>query len=220
MTKKNFFENLPTELYALTSAYDEMTAECAVDCLREVMLKLRDTHSLAFDQLIDVCAVDYLHYGLSDWETSSASEHGFSRGVELQPVKIMWDKSRFAVVYHLLSTRYNQRLRIKVYVEDASLIVPSVHDIWRSAEWYEREAYDLFGILFSDHPDLRIILTDYGFIGHPLRKDFPLSGHVEMRYDAKLQQVIYEPVDLEPRILEPKVIRHVHRSSDRQETVS
>ena len=127
------------------------------------------------------------------------------------------DKPRFAVVYHLLSTPKNHRLRLTVFVDEACLIVPSVHALWKCANWFEREAYDLYGILFDGHPDLRRILTDYGFIGHPFRKDFPISGHVEMRYDALLKKVIYEPVDIEPRILVPKVIRSDNRYLDLQE---
>ena len=126
------------------------------------------------------------------------------------------NKPRFAVVYHLLSTSKNHRLRLKVFLDESHLIIPSVHEIWKGANWFEREAYDLYGVLFDGHPDLRRILTDYGFIGHPFRKDFPISGHVEMRYDAHLQQVIYEPVDIEPRVLVPKVIRDDNRYFDLQ----
>jgi NADH-quinone oxidoreductase subunit C len=176
------------------------------------MLTLRDNKPFCFDQLIDLCGVDYLYYGDYDWKTESATENGFSRGVERQETRA-WDmdKPRFAVVYHLLSTSKNQRLRVKVFTDAAHLIVPSVHTIWKGANWFEREAYDMYGILFEGHPDLRRILTDYGFIGHPFRKDFPLSGQVEMRYDAKLQKVIYAPVDINPRILVPKVIRNDNR---------
>ena len=117
-------------------------------------------------------------------------------------------KFRFAIIYHLLSMTYNYRVRIKCFVPNDTLTVPSVIKIWSSANWYEREAFDLFGVIFENHPDLRRILTDYGFIGHPFRKDFPLSGHVEVRYDEKLEKVIYEPVNIDPRILGPKVIRN------------
>src|SRR5690606_5941439 len=119
--------------------------------------------------------------------------------------------------YHLLSTTHNHRLRVKVFLEENRLIIPSVHDLWKAANWFEREAYDLYGILFDGHPDLRRILTDYGFVGHPFRKDFPLSGQVEMRYDAQLQKVIYEPVDIEPRVGVPKVIRNDNRYHNLQE---
>ena len=217
MTKQeNLAEHLRSELTdSLTSvaiACNEVTVECETGQLKSVLQQLRDHPSFAFNQLIDLCAVDYLLYGVYDWETDSASENGFSRGVERQETKACTlDKPRFAVVYHLLSTTKNHRLRVKVFLDDAHLIIPSVHDIWKSANWFEREAYDLYGVLFEGHPDLRRILTDYGFIGHPFRKDFPLSGHVEMRYDALLQKVIYEPVDIEPRISVPKVIREDNR---------
>lgn len=192
--------------------YHEITVECPVDELKAVLLQLRDDPAFLFDQLIDLCAVDYLTYGDYDWQTNSASESGFSRGVEVDEYRTNHpDKPRFALVYHLLSTQKNHRLRVNVWLDEAHLIAPSVHDIWASANWYEREAYDLFGVLFEGHPDLRRILTDYGFIGHPFRKDFPISGHVEMRYDAKLKQVIYEPVDIEPRIGVPRVIRDDNR---------
>ena len=120
------------------------------------------------------------------------------------------------MVYHLLSTQKNERLRVKVWLDDAAPLLPSVVSVWRSANWFEREAYDMFGILFENHPDLRRVLTDYGFIGHPFRKDFPVSGHVEMRYDATLKKVIYEPVEIEPRVLVPKVVRNDNRYSDKE----
>ena len=194
---------------ASTEAFGEVTMTLEAGALLSVMKRLRDQAALAFDQLIDVCAVDYLHYGDNHWETDAASEAGFSRAVspESEP-KNTQHTSRFAVVYHLLSTVHNHRLRVKVYLDESLQIIPSVVSIWKSANWFEREAYDMFGILFEGHPDLRRILTDYGFIGHPFRKDFPVSGHVEMRYDATLQKVIYEPVDITPRTLVPKVIRH------------
>lgn len=197
---------------------NEVTAECDATQIKSLLSQLRDGECFSFDQLIDLCAVDYLLYGQYDWETESATACGFSRGVEPQESRAYrWDKPRFAVVYHLLSTVKNHRLRLKVFVSEKHLTVPSVHEIWKVANWFEREAYDLFGILFEGHPDLRRILTDYGFIGHPFRKDFPLSGQVEMRYDAALQKVIYEPVDIEPRILVPKVIREDNRYHERQE---
>ncbi len=217
MTKNDHLvEQLKSELANhitdLNLAYGELTIECEAQNLKSIMLELRDQESFSFDQLIDLCGVDYLSYGEYDWETESASESGFSRGVERREAKAYaMDKPRFAVVYHLLSTKKNHRLRVKLFIDEAHLIVPSVHDLWKGANWFEREAYDLYGILFDGHPDLRRILTDYGFIGHPFRKDFPLSGHVEMRYDAKLQKVIYAPVDIVPRILVPKVIRNDNR---------
>jgi NADH-quinone oxidoreductase subunit C len=167
---------------------------------------------LLFDQLVDVCGVDYLKYGVFDWETEPATSKGFSRAVQEGANRaFVFDKPRFAVVYHLLSTRNNWRLRIKVFLSEDNLALPSAQPLWKSADWFEREAYDLYGITFINHPDLRRILTDYGFIGHPFRKDFPLSGHVEMRYDAGLQKVVYEPVDIDVRVTTPKVIRHDNR---------
>lgn len=217
MTKNDYLvEKLQAELanhiHDLTVAHGEITLECDVANLKTLMLELRDVEAFSFDQLIDLCAVDYLLYGEYDWETDSATEKGFSRGVERQEARAYaLNKPRFAVVYHLLSTQKNQRVRVKVFVDEKHLIVPSVHHLWKGANWFEREAYDLYGILFEGHPDLRRILTDYGFIGHPFRKDFPVSGHVEMRYDAKLQKVIYVPVDIVPRVLVPKVIRNDNR---------
>lgn len=208
-------QELGNLLTTITVAHDEITGVCSVDNLQTALKQLRDNPLFAFDQLIDLCAVDYLLYGVSDWETETATERGFSRGVEPQePPACVLDTPRFAVVYHVLSTKNNHRLRIKVFINEQQRLIPSVHTIWKGANWFEREAYDLFGILFDDHPDLRRILTDYGFIGHPFRKDFPVSGHVEMRYDAKLKKVIYEPVDIEPRVLVPKVIREDNRYRD------
>lgn len=217
MTKTDYLvEKLNAELgnyiSQITVACDEVTVECKAHDLKVIMQSLRDNEPFCFDQLIDLCGVDYLTYGEYDWKTESATESGFSRGVERQePKAFSSDKPRFAVVYHLLSTQKNQRLRVKLYIEESHLIVPSMHDLWKGANWFEREAYDLYGILFEGHPDLRRILTDYGFIGHPFRKDFPLSGQVEMRYDAKLGKVIYSPVDITPRVLVPKVIRNDNR---------
>lgn len=203
------------EQITLTEARNELSLECGVEHLRTVLFALRDKRAFGFNQLMDVCAVDYLHYGHYDWETEEASTDGFSRAVGVMSFKEgCWEKPRFSVVYHLLSTTNNQRIRVKVFVAEENLTVPSVHDIWKSALWYEREAYDLYGILFTDHPDLRRILTDYGFIGHPFRKDFPLIGHVEMRYDAKLAKVIYEPVSISQRVTVPKVIRDDNRYLD------
>jgi NADH-quinone oxidoreductase subunit C len=177
---------------------------------------LRDAPEFQFEMLMDLCGVDYLHYGVSDWSTEQATETSFSRGVEPthSGLQISWDKPRFAVVYHLLSIQHNQRLRLKTFTDNDPPIIPSVIEIWNSANWYEREAFDLFGILFDGHPDLRRILTDYGFIGHPFRKDFPVSGNVEMRYSAKEGRVLYEPVSITPRTLVPKTIRDDNRYLD------
>lgn len=165
---------------------------------------------LHFEQMVDLAGVDYSRYGIDEWKTDSASATGFSRGAELLSNKRI-PETRFAVAYQLLSLRNNVRLRLKVYVGVENPRVDSVVDIWASANWYEREAFDLFGILFVGHPDLRRILTDYGFIGHPFRKDFPISGNVEMRYDANQQRIVYGPVEIEPRVNVPKVIRHDNR---------
>lgn len=224
MTKlSNLIETLESELgdmiATITLANNEISVECKLDQLKEFLQQLLTHEAFVFDQLMDLCAVDYLLYGAYDWETEEATESGFSRGVERQETNFYsLATPRFAVVYHLLSTKKNHRLRVRVFVDEAQPVVPSVHDIWKAANWFEREAYDLYGILFSNHPDLRRLLTDYGFIGHPFRKDFPLSGQVEMRYDASLQKVIYEPVDIEPRILVPKVIRKDNRYLVSQET--
>lgn len=217
MTKSDYLlEQLHAEFASYITqasfAHEELTIECKAHDLPVLMLALRDNKPFCFDQLIDLCGVDYLHYGEYDWKTDSATENGFSRGVESQESKACnFEKPRFAVVYHLLSTTKNQRLRVKVFTDAAHLIIPSIHTIWKGANWFEREVYDMYGILFEGHPDLRRILTDYGFIGHPFRKDFPLSGQVEMRYDAKLEKVIYTPVDITPRVLVPKVIRNDNR---------
>jgi NADH-quinone oxidoreductase subunit C len=189
----------------LTQAHGELTAVIDSSALTAVMTQLRDHKHFAFDILIDVCGVDYLHYGQTQWETDAASSDGFSRAVSSEVGET--ESPRFAVVYHLLSTTKNQRLRVKAYLNTDLPMIESVVSIWRSANWFEREAYDMYGILFEHHPDLRRILTDYGFVGHPFRKDFPVSGHVEMRYDAATQKVVYEPVQIEPRTLVPKVIR-------------
>ena len=163
----------------------EVTLEVAAADYLDVMQTLRDAPQTRFEQLIDLCGMDYSTYGEGRWEGA-----------------------RFAVVVHLLSVSLNHRLRVRVFCPDDDFpVVASVTDIWNAANWYEREAFDLYGIVFEGHADLRRILTDYGFIGHPFRKDFPLSGHVEMRYDAERQRVVYEPVSIEPREITPRVIR-------------
>lgn len=194
-------------------AFGQLTVEVKPENLLAFCKSLRDESDFGFQMLIDVCGVDYLHYGLDDWQTESTTETGFSRGVTSKLLREGPGKpNRFAVVYHLLSLSKNHRVRLRVNIPNESeLIVDSVVPIWPAANWYEREAFDLFGILFRGHPDLRRILTDYGFVGHPFRKDFPLIGKVEARYDAKLKRVIYDPVSIEARVLEPKVIRRDHR---------
>ena len=189
----------------------EVTIEIPTEHLIDVATRLRDEPDFRFEQLIDACGVDYSEYGRSEWTTGEASFTGFGRGVESAADSEPENDRRFAVVYHLLSISHNMRLRMRVFVDSAQPIVESVTPIWKSAEWYEREAFDLFGILFGGHQDLRRILTDYGFVGHPFRKDFPLEGHVEMRYDNEKSRVVYEPVSIEPRTLVPKVIRSDNR---------
>jgi NADH-quinone oxidoreductase subunit C len=198
----------------------EVTMGVPGEHLLGVCQALRDESGLAFEELMDLCGMDYGAYGATEWETSeTVSGAGFSRGVERdEGLPGTWKGPRFAVVYHLLSLSHNQRLRLRAFAEGDPPRVSSVVDIWNSANWYEREAFDLFGILFEGHPDLRRILTDYGFIGHPFRKDFPLIGQVEMRYDPEKGRVIYEPVSIEPRTLVPRVIRHEGHYADRHET--
>jgi NADH-quinone oxidoreductase subunit C len=159
---------------------------------------------------------------LDEWQTQSATATGFSRGSTSQGLRESpASTSRFAVVYHLLSLTHNHRVRLRVNIpEGKELIVDSIVEVWPAANWFEREAFDLFGILFRGHPDLRRLLTDYGFVGHPFRKDFPLIGKVEARYDATLKCVVYEPVSIAPRILEPKVIRRDHRYVTAEEALS
>jgi len=198
------------------STCGELTFIVASADLIEVASALRDEAEFGFDQIMDVCGVDYLTYGEVEWSTQSATDEGFSRGVEREPVIIdesdAFDPKRFAVVYHLLSVCNNQRVRLRVYAGTGNPpVVPSVVGIWNSANWFEREAFDMFGVLFDGHPDLRRVLTDYGFIGHPFRKDFPLSGNVEVKYDAEQGRVVYQPVDIEPRTLVPRVIRDDNR---------
>ena len=201
------------------STCDELTYELHKDDLLEVAQALRDEPEFLFEMLIDICGVDYLTYGSVEWTTESATESGFSRGVEREPVILdesdTFDPERFAVVYHLLSLKNNFRVRLRLFTGESNPpIVKSVVDIWNSANWYERETFDLFGVLFDGHPDLRRILTDYGFIGHPFRKDFPLIGNVEVKYDPDKGRVVYQPVSIEPRTLVPKVIRDDIRYSE------
>jgi NADH-quinone oxidoreductase subunit C len=199
----------------LPTTTGELGYRVSPDDLLDVCRTLRDAPELKFEMLMDVCGVDYQAYGQDEWQTNSATGTGFSRGTlrEAPPVDDV-DRAtyrpagRFAVAYHLLSITHNHRLRLKTFCpSDERPIVDSVNDVWSSADWFEREAFDLYGILFRGHPDLRRLLTDYGFIGHPFRKDFPLIGNVEVRYDPAKGRVVYEPVSIEPRTLVPKVIR-------------
>lgn len=184
---------LTEKLVSVNERLDELTIAVNAEDLLWVMQTLRDHPDLNFEMLIDLCGVDYFTYGV---ESISDSERS---------------GKRFAVVYHLLSISHNCRLRVKVFAEDDDFpVMDSVISIWPAANWFEREAFDLYGIIFTGHPDLRRILTDYGFIGNPFRKDFPLSGNVEMRYDPNQQRVIYQPVSIEPRQITPRVIREEH----------
>ena len=176
---------LSDKITQLTVALDEITIECSADKYIAVVTKLRDHAELRFEQLIDLCGVDYSDYG-----------DGILEG------------ARYAVVLHLLSVSLNQRVRLRVFAQDDDFpVLPTLVDIWPAANWFEREAFDLYGLMFENHPDLRRLLTDYGFIGHPFRKDFPMIGHVEMRYDPEQQRVIYQPVSIELRNNVPRIIR-------------
>ena len=199
-------------LQRVPSLPDELCYEVQPDQLKEACLALRDSAELKFEILIDLAGIDYSEYGDTEWKTYSATATGFSRGVNRGATRAPHDGARFAVAYQLLSISLNQRVRLRSRCVDAEdPMIDSVVDVWPGANWFEREAFDLFGILFSGHPDLRRILTDYGFIGHPFRKDFPLIGNVEVRYDAEKQRVVYEPVSIEPRTLVPRVIRNDNR---------
>ena len=183
--KSNLEAALAGRLQSVTLALGELTVVVKADDYLDVCQRLRDEPSLRFEQLIDLCGMDYLTYG---------------EGV--------YEGPRFAAVLHLLSIEHNWRLRVRVFAPDDDMpLVASVVDIWNSVNWFEREAFDLYGIIFDGHPDLRRILTDYGFIGHPFRKDFPVSGYVEMRYDPEQKRVVYQPVTIEPREITPRVIR-------------
>ena len=178
-------EILGERLVSATTALDELTVVVKAEHLLSVCAALRDDGKLHFEQLIDITGIDYSHYGDGTYEGP-----------------------RFAAIYHLLSLKHNWRLRLRVFAaNDDFPVLESVIGIWACANWYEREAFDLYGIMFTGHPDLRRILTDYGFVGHPFRKDFPLSGNVEMRYDPDQKRVIYQPVTIEPRVITPRIVR-------------
>jgi NADH-quinone oxidoreductase subunit C len=182
---ENLKAALADEIVGVTVALGEVTVVVKAAGYRQSCLTLRDDPRLRFEQCIDLCGVDYLNYGDG-----------------------AWDGARFAVVLHLLSITHNWRLRVRSFCPDDELpIIASVAEVWSTVNWFEREAFDLFGIVFEGHPDLRRILTDYGFVGHPFRKDFPVSGHVEMRYDPEQRRVIYQPVSIEPREIVPRVVR-------------
>ncbi|MBW8312319.1 MAG: NADH-quinone oxidoreductase subunit C [Rhizobium sp.] len=212
---------LQGKLVSVHEALGETTVEISPDAWDEAARILRDDAELGFEQLIDLCGVDYLGYGEDEWDTTDVSSEGFSRGVEgAGPGRFDWEnrprgngpERRFAVVVHLMSVRHNRRLRLRCFAADNSLpTVASLVEVFPVANWFERECFDLFGIVFEGHPDLRRILTDYGFVGHPFRKDFPLTGNVEVRYDAERKRVVYEPVSIEPRVGVPRVVREDSR---------
>ena len=183
--KENIDNVLRDQVTKLTLAFNELTIECAAKDLLKVVKKLRDHKALKFEQLIDLCGVDYQDYADSTWE-----------GL------------RFATVYHFLSVTLNHRVRLKVFsIEDDFPVLPTLVELYPAANWFERESFDLYGIMYEGHPDLRRLLTDYGFVGHPFRKDFPMIGNVEMRYDPVQQRVVYQPVSIELRNNVPRVIR-------------
>lgn len=212
--KSNLIKALKVKDSAIDISFDEITLILTKNNFLDNMKILRDDPHLKFSMLVDLAGIDYLHFGVDEWKTTTSTSTGYSRGV--QPKSITenphWHLPRFCVAYHLLSVEFNSRLRVKVYLSDEKdPKIKSVTNIWPSANWYEREAFDLMGIVFEGHPDLRRILTDYNFNGHPFRKDFPLIGEVEMRYDATQGRCVYEPVSIKPRTLVPKVIREDNR---------
>ncbi len=219
---------LGDKIVAVSEALGETTVEVLPENWLAVARALRDSDEFHFELLVDVSGVDYLSYGQVEWDTTDVSATGFSRGVEGEgPGRFQWSNrpmvgagghKRFVAVAHLLSIKNNQRVRIRCHAQDDALpVVPSLTELWPGANWFEREAFDLFGIVFEGHPDLRRILTDYGFVGHPFRKDFPLIGNVEVRYDETLKRVIYEPVtSVEPRVLVPRTVRNDSRYDQAQ----
>ena len=200
------------EAVEATVARGELTIEVSKDKLIQICQILRDNQELAFDTIIDVCGVDYSGYGVA--------KDGIVKASDVRSKTSKNCKTRYASVYHLLSVKNNHRIRVRTWLDDDFPIVDSVVPLWSGANWFEREAFDLVGILYSGHPDLRRILTDYGFIGHPLRKDFPVVGQVEMRYDANKQRVIYEPVTMDERVIIPRIIRDDNRYAERMQDSS
>jgi len=201
---------------AVPAVPGDVAFEVRAGDLVAVCRELRDDPDFRFEQLIDIAGVDYLDYGCDEWSTLSSTATGFSRGVQPgRAAPAQPRPGRFAVAYQLLSVTHNWRLRLRSYASETEPpVIDSVVDVWASANWFEREAFDLFGIFFNGHPDLRRILTDYGFIGHPFRKDFPLIGNVEVKYDTAKGRVVYQPVSIEPRTLVPRVIRADNRYSE------
>jgi NADH-quinone oxidoreductase subunit C len=202
----------------------QLTVEIPRDHWLDAAWLLRDEPELAFEQLVDLCGVDYLGFGDDEWETAEATGQGYSRAADdLGPGRFSWAErpeaeeiqNRFAAVVQLLSLKHNRRLRMRCYAPDNEFpVLPSLIEVWNSVNWYEREAFDLYGIVFEGHPDLRRLMTDYGFIGHPFRKDFPLIGNVTVRYDEDKGRVVYEPVEIEPRVTVARVVRRDSRYVD------
>ncbi|NEZ02940.1 NADH-quinone oxidoreductase subunit C [Wenzhouxiangella sp. XN201] len=217
---------LGERIASMTEYRGQLTIEVARDHWLDAAFLLRDEPELAFEQLIDLCGIDYLGYGDDEWETAEATSEGYSRAADaLGPGRFSWEErpeageiqNRFAAVVQLLSIRHNRRLRLRCFAPDNELpVLPSLIEVWNSVNWYEREAFDLFGIVFEGHPDLRRIMTDYGFIGHPFRKDFPLIGNVTVRYDEDKGRVVYEPVEIEPRVTVARVVRRDSRYIDQK----
>ncbi len=215
---------LGERIVSMNEHRNQLTVEISHEHWLDAAHMLRDEPELAFEQLIDLCGVDYLGYGDDEWETAEATSHGFSRAADaLGPGRFSWQErpesteipNRFAAVVHLLSLKHNRRLRLRCHAPDDGLpVIPSLIEVWNSVNWYEREAFDLFGIVFEGHPDLRRLMTDYGFIGHPFRKDFPLIGNVTVRYDEDKGRVVYEPVEIEPRVTVARVVRRDNRYVD------
>ncbi len=211
-------ERFGDQAASIECSHGETTMEVEPGNWLEVATALRDEPQFAFEQLIDLAGVDYLGYGVDEWRSNVASWQGFSRGAEgLGPGRFNWlqrpdghsETRRYAIAVVLLSIEHNRRVRLRCRCDDNDIpMLPSLVDVWAGVNWFEREAFDLFGIMFEGHPDLRRILTDYGFVGHPFRKDFPLIGNVEVRYDAEQGRVIYEPVtSVVPRVTVARVIR-------------
>jgi NADH-quinone oxidoreductase subunit C len=206
--RTNMTVSFGDKLAGLEEKLGELTVVVKAADMLEVLTRMRDEPALRFEQLIDLCAVDYSAYG------SDVSEGGAYYGSDFPVTNRTAHPHRFAVVYNLLSVSHKVRIRVRAFAEDDEFpVLASVIDIWPSANWYEREAFDLYGVVFSGHPDLRRILTDYGFVGNPFRKDFPLSGNVEMRYDPEQQRVVYQPVSIDPREVTPRIVREEHYAS-------
>lgn len=202
MLQDKLTERFAGKLVSLENKLGELTMVVRAADLLPLLIQLRDDAELHFEQLIDLCGVDYSAYG------SDVSEGGAYLKSDTVASRF---PMRFAVVYHLLSVQHNARLRVRVFAaDDAMPVLDSAVNVWPAANWFEREAFDLYGIIFTGHSDLRRLLTDYGFVGNPFRKDFPLSGHVEMRYDAEQKRVIYQPVSIEPREVTPRIVREEH----------